>query len=86
MNPRLGRQTAISDGCGLNRSGGRRGQPESGMQGATVADRTSLGFLGFIFGGVTVAVMLMATTVVFNHLDGHFVLESAPTAVASTIR
>ena len=51
-----------------------------------MADRNSLGFLGFIFGGVTLAVMLMAATVVFSHLDGHFVLESAPTAIANTIR
>ena len=70
----------------LNRSGGRRDKPVSGIQGATMADRSSLGFVGLIFGGVTVAVMLMAATVVFSHLDGHFALESAPTAIVSTVR
>jgi len=34
-----------------------------------MADRTHLGFLGFIFGGVTAAVMLVAVTVVVAHID-----------------
>ncbi len=51
-----------------------------------MADRSSLGFVGFIFGGVTAAVMLMAVTVVFGHVEGHWVLDSAPTAITTTIR
>jgi hypothetical protein len=50
-----------------------------------MADRTSLGFLGFVFGGVTVAVVLMACAVVLNHVEGKFVLDTPPT-VAATVR
>ena len=38
-----------------------------------MADRAGLGFLGFIFGGVTAAVMLVAVTVVIGHVDGRLV-------------
>jgi hypothetical protein len=47
-----------------------------------MADRASLGILGYIFGGVTAAVMLMAATVVFAHVDGRLVFET-PAHVAS---
>ena len=46
------------------------------------ADRNGLGFLGFIFAGVTAAVMMMATTVVLAHVDGKFSLEQ-PAVIAS---
>ena len=48
-----------------------------------MADRASLGFLGFIFGGVTVAVMLVAVTVVVGHAEGRFILDTAPAQIAS---
>jgi hypothetical protein len=48
-----------------------------------MADRAGLGFLGFIFGGVTAVVMLVAVTVVAGHADGRFVLDTAPTQIAS---
>ena len=48
------------------------------------ADRASLGFLGFIFGGVTAAVMLVAVTVVIGHVDGSLTLDTAPTRIAAT--
>jgi hypothetical protein len=35
-----------------------------------MADRRSLGIVGFVFGGVTAAVMLIAVMVVKQHLDG----------------
>ena len=44
-----------------------------------MADRAGLGFLGFIFGGVTAVVILVAVTVVIGHVDGRFVLDAAPT-------
>ena len=47
------------------------------------ADRASLGFLGFILGGVTAAVMLVACTVVLGHVDGHWAIEAASTQVAT---
>jgi hypothetical protein len=48
-----------------------------------MADRASLGFVGFIFGGVTVAVMLVAVTMVLGHADGRFVLDTPPTQIAA---
>jgi len=45
------------------------------------ADRNGLGVLGLIFGGITVAVTLMAAMVVMGHIDGTLALE-APTVVA----
>jgi hypothetical protein len=41
-----------------------------------MADRRSLGILGFVFGGVTAAVMLIAVMVVKNHID-RVTLDSA---------
>ena len=51
-----------------------------------MADSRSLGILGFVFGGVTAAVMLIAVMVVKNHMDGRMTLESAqlPVMAAST--
>jgi len=49
------------------------------------ADRNGLGFLGFIFGGVTAAVMLMACTMVIGHVEGRFVIET-PLVLASAER
>jgi hypothetical protein len=48
-----------------------------------MADRAGLGFLGFIFGGVTAAVMLVAATMVIGHIDGRFVLDTTPTQIAA---
>ena len=48
-----------------------------------MADRAGLGFLGFIFGGITAVVMLVAATVVIGHAEGRLVLES-PAPIAAT--
>jgi hypothetical protein len=48
-----------------------------------MADRAGLGFLGFILGGVTVAVMLVAATMVIGHIDGRFIIDTAPTQIAA---
>ena len=47
------------------------------------ADRAGLGFLGFVFGGVTMAVMLVACTVVLGHVEGRWALDAAPAAIAA---
>ena len=47
------------------------------------ADRAGLGFLGLVFGGVTMAVMLVACTVVLGHVEGRWALEAAPAAIAA---
>ena len=44
------------------------------------ADRTSLGLLGLIFGGVTAIVMLTAVTVVAQHVEEPVALDS-PAAI-----
>lgn len=44
-----------------------------------LADRTGLGFLGVIFGGVTAAVMLVAVTLVVQHVEGRIVLDGPAT-------
>jgi hypothetical protein len=49
-----------------------------------MADRAGLGFLGFIFGGVTAAVMLVAATVVISHAGGA-ALDEPPAPVAATL-
>ena len=43
-----------------------------------MADRSGLEFLGYIFAGVTLAVMLTAFTVVLGHANGRLALEAAP--------
>lgn len=42
-----------------------------------MADQRSLGILGFLFGGVTAAVMLIAVMVVKHHVDGRVTLDQA---------
>jgi hypothetical protein len=50
-------------------------------QGTTMADRSGLKFVGFIFATVTLSVMLTAGMVVKGYADGAYTLEN--TAVAS---
>ena len=42
-----------------------------------MADRRSLGIVGFVFGGVTAAVMLIAVIVVKQHMDSRAALDDA---------
>lgn len=46
-----------------------------------MADRRSLGIVGFVFGGITAAVMLVAVMVVKHHVDGRLTLDQARPAV-----
>jgi hypothetical protein len=46
-----------------------------------MADRRSLEILGFVFGGVTAAVMLIAVMVVKNHIDGRLTFDAGRTPV-----
>ncbi len=46
-----------------------------------MADRAGLGFVGFVFGGVTFAVMLVAASVVISHASGSLAID-APQAYA----
>lgn len=48
-----------------------------------MADRRSLGILGFMFGGVTAAVMLVAVMVVKNHVDNRMVQDAGLPKMAS---
>jgi len=49
-----------------------------------VADRAGLGFLGFIFGGVTAAVVLVACTMVLGHLDGRWTIDDTAAQLETT--
>jgi hypothetical protein len=52
-----------------------------------MADRTTLGFVGFVFGGVTAAVILMAATVVLTHAGGRADFDdSRASAVTASVR
>jgi hypothetical protein len=42
-----------------------------------MADRRSLGIVGFVFGSVTAAVMLIAVMVVKHHVDGRLTVDGA---------
>ena len=49
-----------------------------------MADRSALGKLGWAFGAVTAAVLLMAAVVVKSHLDGRLSYDGGqPVAAAS---
>jgi hypothetical protein len=49
------------------------------------ADRAGLGLLGFIFGGVTAAVMLVACTIVVGHVEGRWTLDQSPVNASHTL-
>ena len=51
-----------------------------------MADRRSLGIVGFFFGGVTAAVMLIAGMVVKHHVDGRLSLDSARLPVIASVQ
>ena len=48
-----------------------------------MADRKSLGLIGFILGGITAAVVLVGVLVVQSHIDGRLQLDQARPVVAS---
>jgi hypothetical protein len=52
-----------------------------------MADRRSLGIIGWIFGGLTAVVILVGFVVVKGHLDGGLTIERAqpPVVSASTV-
>ena len=48
-----------------------------------MADRASLGFVGFVLGSITAAVMLVAVTLVVGHIDGSLAIDASPTQIAA---
>ena len=50
-----------------------------------MADRAGLGFFGFILGGITAAVMLVAITLVVGHMDGSLAFDAPSQIVANQI-
>ena len=48
-----------------------------------MADRKTLGIIGFILGGVTAAVMIVGVLVVRSHLDGRLALDGQQRPVVS---
>jgi hypothetical protein len=53
-------------------------------EGMTMADRTGLKLVGFVFATVTLAVMLATGMVVKGYADGVYSLDGSP--VTSTVR
>ena len=49
-----------------------------------MADRRSLGIVGFVFGGVTAAVMLVAVVVVKHHVDSRALDEARRPVIAAS--
>jgi hypothetical protein len=50
-------------------------RPRGSTEGMTMADRSGLKFVGFVFATVTMAVMLTATMVVKSYADGVYTIE-----------
>jgi hypothetical protein len=50
-----------------------------------MADRKSLGIIGFIFGAVTAAVMMVGVIVVQGHVDGRLELDNARPLVSASL-
>ncbi len=48
-----------------------------------MADRRSLGMLGFVFGGITAAVMMTAVLVTKHHLHGRLPHEAGMPIIAA---
>jgi hypothetical protein len=50
-----------------------------------MADKSSLGLLGFIFGGVTATVAVIAGFLVISHLEGRLMLDEANAQTVSLV-
>ena len=55
-------------------------RPRDSTEGMTMADRSHLKLVGFIFATVTLCVMLTTAMVVRGYADGGYTLESASSA------
>jgi len=83
-------------GTGLPRGrcilGTTRRKPNKNHQttsGLNMADKSSLGLLGFLFGGVTFAVTIIAFLVVRDHVEGRLQIDEVamtPQLVSTSIR
>lgn len=54
-----------------------------------MADKSSLGLLGFLFGGITFAVTVIAFLVVRDHVEGRLILDEvamAPQLASMSVR
>jgi hypothetical protein len=67
----------------LNGHARRRDQKAGDLKEGAMADRRSLGILGFLFAGITVAVVLTAAIVVKQNIDA-LALQSAPQAMVAS--
>ncbi len=64
----------------LEPTGGKAGTATEAGGGLTMADKSGLGILGFLFGGVTLAVTLIAFLVVRDHVQGRLQFDDAAMA------
>ena len=68
----------------MNPGAWRRDQRED-VKGDVMADRKSLGIIGFVLGGITALVMIVGATVVQQHLDGRLQLDNARPVVSASL-
>ena len=50
-----------------------------------MADRRSLGMVGFVLGGITALVMMVGAMVVQQHLDGRLQLDNARPILSASL-
>jgi len=50
-----------------------------------MADKSSLGLLGFIFGGITAIVALIAGFLVIGHVEGKLMLDESATPITASL-
>jgi hypothetical protein len=77
---RRGRNGIAAAAFSPGTTGASRIKQQKRHGGLNMADKNSLGILGFLFGSITLAVTVIAFLVVRDHVDGRLQLESAAMA------
>jgi hypothetical protein len=75
--------------CLVELTGTKPVQAVSRNGGLNMADKSSLGLLGFLFGGITFAVTVIAFLVVRDHVEGRLILDEvamAPQLASMSVR
>jgi hypothetical protein len=75
--------------CLLERPRRKPNKNHQKTSGLNMADKSSLGLLGFLFGGVTFAVTIIAFLVVRDHVEGRLQMDEVamtPQLVSTSIR
>jgi hypothetical protein len=60
-------------------------RPTGGREGDIMADRRSLGMIGFVLGGITAVVVMVGATVVQQHLNGSLQFDDARPVLSASL-